>query len=269
VDESILEIKDLNKSYDKFKLRDVSLKLPRGYIMGFIGANGAGKTTTIKLIMNMIQRDSGEINVFGKDNIKYELQIKDKTGYVGETPVFYDDMTVGWTANFASKFYSNWDNELFNQLLTKFNIDKNKKISQLSKGMKMKTGLVLALSHHPELLILDEPTSGLDPIVRDELLDILLEFIQDEMVEKSMEEIRENIISGNESKKSFDSIAIQIDELNKSVAQINQFADEQLKMVSNVSQLIEQTAAGSEETAASTEEISASSQNQLVFAENL
>ena len=127
MDESILEIKDLNKSYDKFKLRDVSLKLPRGYIMGFIGANGAGKTTTIKLIMNMIQRDSGEINVFGKDNIKYELQIKDKTGYVGETPVFYDDMTVGWTANFASKFYSNWDNELFNQLLTKFNIDKNKK----------------------------------------------------------------------------------------------------------------------------------------------
>lgn len=180
MDESILEIKDLNKSYDKFKLRDVSLKLPRGYIMGFIGANGAGKTTTIKLIMNMIQRDSGEINVFGKDNIKYELQIKDKTGYVGETPVFYDDMTVGWTADFASKFYSNWDNELFNQLLTKFNIDKNKKISQLSKGMKMKTGLVLALSHHPELLILDEPTSGLDPIVRDELLDILLEFIQDE-----------------------------------------------------------------------------------------
>ena len=180
MDESILEIKDLNKSYDKFKLRDVSLKLPRGYIMGFIGANGAGKTTTIKLIMNMIQRDSGEINVFGKDNIKYELQIKDKTGYVGETPVFYDDMTVGWTADFASKFYSNWDNELFNQLLTKFNIDKNKKISQLSKGMKMKTGLALALSHHPELLILDEPTSGLDPIVRDELLDILLEFIQDE-----------------------------------------------------------------------------------------
>ncbi len=180
MDESILEIKNLNKTYDKFKLCDVSLKLPRGYIMGFIGANGAGKTTTIKLIMNMIQRDSGEINVFGKDNIKYELQIKDKTGYVGETPVFYDDMTVGWTANFASKFYSNWDNELFNQLLTKFNIDKNKKISQLSKGMKMKTGLVLALSHHPELLILDEPTSGLDPIVRDELLDILLEFIQDE-----------------------------------------------------------------------------------------
>lgn len=180
MEENILEIIDLNKSYDKFKLSDVNIMLPRGYIMGFVGANGAGKTTTIKLIMNMIRRDSGKINVFGEDNIKYELQIKDKIGYVGEQPVFYDSLTVGWTANFAKKFYSNWDDTIFTGLLKRFKVDKTRKINQLSKGMKMKTALAIALSHHPEFLILDEPTSGLDPIVRDELLEILMEFIQDE-----------------------------------------------------------------------------------------
>ncbi|HHY70967.1 MAG TPA: ABC transporter ATP-binding protein [Thermoanaerobacterales bacterium] len=176
----ILEIINLSKNYGKFKLSDVNILLPHGYIMGFVGANGAGKTTTIKLIMNMIRRDSGEIKVFGKDNIEYEMQIKDNIGYVGEQPVFYDDMTVDWTGNFAKKFYSKWDDSNFSSLLNRFKIDKNKKIKQLSKGMKMKTALALALSHRPELLILDEPTSGLDPIVRDELLEILMEFIQDE-----------------------------------------------------------------------------------------
>ena len=102
---NILEIINLNKSYNKFKLSDVSIILPRGYIMGFVGANGAGKTTTIKLIMNMIRRDSGKIKVFGKDNIKYEMQIKDKIGYVGEQPIFYDDMTVAWTANFKKVLF--------------------------------------------------------------------------------------------------------------------------------------------------------------------
>ena len=178
--ENILEIKNLCKNYKKFKLSDVNINLPRGYIMGFVGANGAGKTTTIKLIMNMIKRDSGEIKVFDKDNIQYELQIKDKIGYVGETQVFYDEMTVRWTADFARRFYSNWDDEFFKQLLKKFNVDSNKKINELSKGMKMKTSLSIALAHNPELLILDEPTSGLDPIVRDELLSVLMEFIQDE-----------------------------------------------------------------------------------------
>ena len=180
MEHNILEIINLSKSYGKFKLSDANITLPRGYIMGFVGANGAGKTTTIKLIMNMIQRDSGEIKVFNKDNIKYEMQINDKIGYVGEQPVFYDDLTVDWTGKFAKKFYSNWDNIIFSRLLDRFKIDKTKKINQLSKGMKMKTALALALSHHPELLILDEPTSGLDPIVRDELLEILMEFIQDE-----------------------------------------------------------------------------------------
>lgn len=180
MEDNILEIINLSKGYGKFALSDVNIKLPRGYIMGFVGANGAGKTTTIKLIMNMIRRDSGEINIFGKDNIKYEMQIKDKIGYVGEQPTFYDELTVDWTGNFAKKFYSNWDDIIFSGLLNRFKIDKTKKINQLSKGMKMKTALALALSHHSELLILDEPTSGLDPIVRDELLEILMEFIQNE-----------------------------------------------------------------------------------------
>ena len=178
--DNILEIINLCKSYGNFELSDVNISLPRGYIMGFIGANGAGKTTTIKLIMNMIKKDSGEIRVFGKDHVKYELYIKNKVGYVSEQPVFYENQTVAWNVNFAKKFYDEWDDALFEDLLTRFNIDSSKKINQLSKGMKMKTALAIALSHRPELLILDEPTSGLDPIVRDELLGILMEFIQDE-----------------------------------------------------------------------------------------
>jgi len=180
VKDNMLEIINLCKSYGNFELSDVNISLPRGYIMGFIGANGAGKTTTIKLIMNMIKKDSGEIRVFGKDHVKYELYIKNKVGYVSEQPVFYENQTVAWNVNFAKKFYDEWDDALFEDLLTRFNIDSSKKINQLSKGMKMKTALAIALSHHPELLILDEPTSGLDPIVRDELLGILMEFIQDE-----------------------------------------------------------------------------------------
>lgn len=178
--DNILEIINLNKSYGNFKLSDVNILLPRGYIMGFIGANGAGKTTTIKLIMNMIKKDSGEIRVFGKDHVKYELYIKNKVGYVSEQPVFYENQTVAWNVNFAKQFYHEWDDERFEELLARFSIDRSKKINQLSKGMKMKTALAIALSHNPELLILDEPTSGLDPIVRDELLGILMEFIQDE-----------------------------------------------------------------------------------------
>jgi ABC-2 type transport system ATP-binding protein len=178
--ENILEMKGVSKSYDKFTLKDINISLEPGYIMGFIGANGAGKTTTIKLIMNMVKRDSGQIKVFGQDNIKDEVQIKNRIGYVGEQPIFYEDMTVEWTANFARKFYSHWDDETFNELLSQFNLDKSKKVKQLSKGMRMKTALALALSHRPELLILDEPTSGLDPIVRDELLGILMAFIQDD-----------------------------------------------------------------------------------------
>ncbi|GAQ24416.1 ABC transporter ATP-binding protein [Tepidanaerobacter syntrophicus] len=178
--ENILEVINLNKRFNSFALSDINITLPKGYIMGFIGANGAGKTTTIKLIMNMIRRDSGKINIFGKDNIKYEIPIKNKIGYVHEQPIFYDDLTVGWTGNFAGKFYSDWDDERFNELLEKFCIKKSQIVKQLSKGTKMKTALALALSHKPELLILDEPTSGLDPVIRDELLDILMEFIQNE-----------------------------------------------------------------------------------------
>ncbi len=178
--DNILEIINLSKSYGKFKLSNVNIVLPRGYIMGFIGANGAGKTTTIKLIMNMIKKDYGEIKVLGKDHVKDELYIKNKVGYVSEQPVFYDNQTVAWNVNFAKKYYTKWDDTACAELLTRFNIDRFKKMNQLSKGMKMKTALAIALSHHPELLILDEPTSGLDPIVRDELLGILMEFIQDE-----------------------------------------------------------------------------------------
>ncbi|WP_069649865.1 ABC transporter ATP-binding protein [Caloranaerobacter ferrireducens] len=178
--ENILEIKNLRKKYKQFTLKDISLELPRGYIMGLIGPNGAGKSTTIKLIMNMIKSDGGEIKVFGLDNKIHEEEIKSRIGYIGEEQYFYEDMTVSWTEKFVSRYYKNWESEKFYSLLERFDISKTKKIKELSKGMKVKLALALVLSHNPELLILDEPTSGLDPVVRRDILNVLLDVIQDE-----------------------------------------------------------------------------------------
>lgn len=177
---NILEVKNLRKEYKEFTLKNVSFNLPRGYIMGLIGPNGAGKSTTIKLIMNLINSNGGDVKIFGKTYKDNEEDIKNKIGYVGEEQIFYNDMSVNWTEKFISQYYKNWDGDKFNRLLGKFNVSKTKKIKELSKGMKVKLSIALALAREPELLILDEPTSGLDPVVRREILEILLEVIQDE-----------------------------------------------------------------------------------------
>lgn len=177
---NILEISNLRKEYKEFTLKDISLNLPRGYIMGLIGPNGAGKSTTIKAIMNLINYDGGKIKLFGLDYENDEEEIKNKIGYVGEEQFFYDDMTVNWMEKFISQHYKQWNREKFNNLIKRFNVSSTKKIQELSKGMRVKLALALALAHNPELLILDEPTSGLDPVVRSEILKILLEVIQDE-----------------------------------------------------------------------------------------
>lgn len=176
----MLEIKNLSKSFKKFKLEDISFKLDPGYIMGFIGPNGSGKTTTIKLIMNLLKRDSGEIKIFGQDNIKSEKEIKDRIGFVYDSSHFYEDLTIKQMKNIIASFYSKWDDTTFNNYLDRFNLDPKQKIKKLSKGMKMKFSLSIALSHSADLIIMDEPTSGLDPIFRRELLDILYDIIQDE-----------------------------------------------------------------------------------------
>lgn len=177
--ENILEIKDLSKEYAGFKLDKVTFNLKKGYIMGFIGPNGAGKTTTIKLIMNLIKRTSGEIRIFGLDNLEDEKEIKSKIGFVYDHANFYENFSLDKNAMIIANFYENWDWEVFNNYMEKFKIDKKQKFKELSKGMKMKFALALALSHHADLLIMDEPTSGLDPIFRHEIIKILQEYIED------------------------------------------------------------------------------------------
>ena len=182
--DNILEIENLNKDFENFKLRDINLQLKKGYIMGFIGPNGAGKTTLIKLIMNLIKKDSGSIKIFGKDNIAYEREIKERIGFVYDENYFYEDLSIENMKKVIAPFYKSWDEAIFSKHILNFGLDRSMKIKDLSKGGKMKFSLSLALSHDADLIIMDEPTSGLDPIARREFLDILYEIIQNE--EKSI-----------------------------------------------------------------------------------
>ncbi|MFA9452385.1 MAG: ABC transporter ATP-binding protein [Candidatus Aminicenantaceae bacterium] len=175
-----VDIDDLTKSYKKFRLDSISLKLPEGLILGLIGPNGAGKTTTLKILMDMIRADSGQVRIFGLDHRTHTREIKNRVGYVGEEPQFYGDKSVSWTGGWISRFYRNWDLNLFEKMLTDFGISRTKKTGQLSKGMRVKLSLALALSHRPELLILDEPTAGLDPVVRRDVLERLRHLSKDQ-----------------------------------------------------------------------------------------
>lgn len=175
----MLQVKNLTKRYPGFVLDDVSFELPEGYIMGFIGANGAGKTTTLKGIMNIIVPDKGEVNIFGKDMKIAETEIKQDIGFLMGAINCYPPVKVSRFLSVSSRFYESWQQETCEKYLKKFNIDKNKRIKELSQGMKVKLGLAVALSHDAKLFILDEPTSGLDPVARDEILDILIELVAD------------------------------------------------------------------------------------------
>ncbi len=172
-----LEIRDLSKSFKDFSLKDIGFSLPKGYIMGLIGPNGAGKTTIIKLILNMLKRQSGEIKVFGLDNIACEEQIKEQVGVVFDQPYYLDEWSLNNVESAVRLFYSNWDSSKFRKYLKEFDLNPSKKVKDLSRGMKMKLMISVALSHDAKLLILDEPTSGLDPVARDELTDMLLSYI--------------------------------------------------------------------------------------------
>ena len=178
--ENILEIKNLTKDYGDFVLDKVSFALPRGVIMGLIGENGAGKSTTINCILNETQKSGGQILIFGKDHILNEIEIKDKLGVVFDENHFPDIFTAEEVGQFMSGIYTAWDWTLYRQYLEKFELPRNKRIKDFSKGMKVKLAFAVALSHHAELLILDEATSGLDPIIRDDVLDMLIDFVQDE-----------------------------------------------------------------------------------------
>ena len=178
--DTILQVKDLCKKYDDFALDHVSFSLPCGCIMGLIGENGAGKSTTIKAILNLIHCDQGDIQIFGKDHIRDEIEIKEQIGVVFDTLNLPEMMRAQDVGKMMRFIYRQWDEAAYARYLKQFELPGKKIVKDFSRGMKMKLAIAVALSHNARLLLLDEATSGLDPIVRDEILDILLEFIQDE-----------------------------------------------------------------------------------------
>ena len=178
--DNILEVSGLRKRYKGFALKDVSFTVPRGTIMGLIGPNGAGKTTVIKLIMNLIRRHSGRVEVFGLDNLRHEPEVKSRIGFVYDTPCFPPDINLLQIKSALAPFYPAWNENQFLRLLEEFELPAKKKFKTLSHGMKMKFALALALAHEAELVLMDEPTAGLDPVFRQELLGKLSGLIQDE-----------------------------------------------------------------------------------------
>ncbi|MCD4829847.1 MAG: ABC transporter ATP-binding protein [Candidatus Cloacimonetes bacterium] len=180
MNEYILEIEGLHKKRNGFELKDVSLRIPYGFVMGMIGANGAGKTTIIKLILNLLRRDSGSIRLFGRDILENEVEIKERIGFVLDRPPYYDDISLRANARIVSMFYRKWNQHYFDQLLEEFDLSPRKKFGKLSQGQKMKFGLAVALSHDADLILMDEPTAGLDPVFRRELLERLGNLLLDD-----------------------------------------------------------------------------------------
>ncbi|HJK82105.1 MAG TPA: ABC transporter ATP-binding protein [Methanocorpusculum sp.] len=178
--EYAINVTGLCKSYQDFALDNVSFAVPKGSIMGFIGENGAGKSTTIKAMLNLIHRDAGTVEILGMDLDGHEKEIKERIGVVFDECCFHDNLTPADISKILGNIYQNWDGRLYQKCLAQFGLDEKKKIKEFSRGMKMKLGIAAALAHRPDVLILDEATSGLDPIVREEILDIFLDFIQDE-----------------------------------------------------------------------------------------
>ena len=176
--DSVLKITNLNKKYSSFSLKDVSFEVKPGEIMGFIGRNGAGKTTTLKSIMNLVHYESGEITAFDLDMSEHELENKQRIGFALSELNYYPNKTIRQLMNVTKRFYKNFDEQKFEQMCKLFDLNIDKKLEELSSGMKVKYSVAIALSHNAELLILDEPTSGLDPVSRDEILDIFRQIVK-------------------------------------------------------------------------------------------
>ena len=174
----ILKVENLNKSYKNFSLTDVTFSLPEGCITGFIGINGAGKTTTLRTILGLSQKTSGNIQIFGLDMEKNAKQIKNRIGVVLDDGCFYDELSLAEMKSIIASVYTTWSEQDFKHYMDMFALEPKQKISTLSKGMKMKYALALALSHNAELLIMDEPTSGLDPLIRSQLLKVLTDYME-------------------------------------------------------------------------------------------
>ncbi|OMF31221.1 ABC transporter ATP-binding protein [Paenibacillus sp. FSL H8-0259] len=176
----VIRLDHLTKSYDRFELKDISLSIKEGFITGLIGPNGAGKTSLIKMMMGMIYPDQGNITMFGQNNQLYQAAVKERIGYVSDENIYYENLTVKQMKRVIAPFYTRWNEDTYVKFQELFKLPPGKKIKDLSKGMKIKFSLAIALSHGADLLIMDEPTSGLDPIFRREMLELLSEHIQDE-----------------------------------------------------------------------------------------
>ena len=179
---NVIEMNGVKKTLGNFTLDIPNLVVKEGYITGFVGKNGVGKTTTLKLIMNLLRLDSGTIKVFGKDVRTMSKEIHEHIGFVGEPTGYMSEATVEQTRKMIAPFYKSWDDDLYNKYIKAFGLDGNKKIKELSQGQNKQMALIMALSHRPKLILLDEPTANLDPIVRNQILDILMEHMQNEEV---------------------------------------------------------------------------------------
>jgi ABC-2 type transport system ATP-binding protein len=178
--DNAIEIRGLRKRYKGFALEGVGFDVPRGYITGLIGPNGAGKTTIIRLIMNLVRRDGGEVRVLGLDSLRHEAEIKARIGFVYDAPRFPEDLRLDTIASAVAAFYEGWDEGRFRTLLEEFRLPPRQVFKKLSHGMKMKFSLAVALAHDADLILMDEPTAGLDPVFRFELLNKLRALIQSE-----------------------------------------------------------------------------------------
>lgn len=174
----ILRLENVRKTYPSFTLKNVSFEVKPGQIMGFIGRNGAGKTTTLKCIMNLIHYESGKISAFETDMSKNELENKQRIGFALSELNYYPNKTIRQLVNVTKRFYKKFDQKKFDEACRLFDLNQDKKLEELSSGMKVKYSVAIALSHDAELLILDEPTSGLDPVSRDEILDIFRKIVK-------------------------------------------------------------------------------------------
>ena len=176
-----LEIRGLTKSFKDFRLENIDLTLPAGTIMGLIGENGAGKSTTIRLILDMIRRDAGTVTVLGQDNRGPGFRaLKEQIGVVFDEVGIPDCLSAEKTGRVMAGIYKSWDEKAYRGYLEQLELPEKKEFKDYSRGMKMKLGIAVAMSHHPKLLLLDEATSGLDPVVRDEVTEMLLDFTRDE-----------------------------------------------------------------------------------------
>jgi len=172
-----LEIKNITKSYKRFKLDDVSFTVPEGSICGFVGINGAGKSTTVKIVEGLVGKESGTVTFWGEETLS--SKVKEEIGFVPDSCYFYEKQSIKKLKRFISGLYTNWDEETYRKYIDFFGLDEKKKIGELSKGMRMQVSLVFALSHNSRLLIMDEPTSGLDPYIRSKMMAILRDFVKD------------------------------------------------------------------------------------------